>query len=292
MQRRREPEHTTDRPVALMASSDRRTFDLDRGRWGLRLRHLRAYREWLDDPFAYRKDVRLRRALHARGEPMPTLDVRLKGNLSIPLHDFQELQTFELIFFSGIYTPTPMHRRRLEEACVLDVGAHIGLFAAFAALRGARKVVAIEPVSELADRLRALTRRLAVSDRIHVIEAAASADERTIRLSLQADSLAHSAFLPGPDEITVSSVTLAHALRDAGERATEYLKFNCEGAEFELWESMDPAVLSGSCTALVGWHEMPGLAHRSVLEQLVRSHGFAVKPYANRLVPFLVADKG
>ncbi|MBF0417650.1 MAG: FkbM family methyltransferase [Magnetococcales bacterium] len=154
------------------------------------------------------------------------------------------------IFFPGMpeYQPAPDH-------LILDIGAHIGGFALVAARKVPNGgVLAVEACQETFDYLRVniLMNRLenVRADRL------ALADQRgTVRLYHDDGNGGHSIMTP------LSSVweetptlSLAEYLAEKGVDRVDFIKFNCEGAEFPILMAAPVALLQKVGSMLVLYH--------------------------------------
>lgn len=265
-----------------------RGFTVDRRGW--RARWVTAINElrWLRRPLHYRRLLRGVLPASARVGP---LKLDLRGGVSVELANREELLTFHLIFIQDLYAPSSDYRRKLKNAVVLDVGAHAGLFALYAALIGAKRVIAVEPLPQLAARLAAIAAIPEVRHRISVVRGALSAtDSGVIEIHVDdAGALGHSAFARGDRIVRVSAVALDSLL--GSDERIDYFKFNCEGCEYEVLRTLDPAMLAPGAVGLVGWHELPGLPTREVLIEHLNGLGFEVKELDNPDLQFYVAAR-
>ncbi|MBF0214161.1 MAG: FkbM family methyltransferase [Magnetococcales bacterium] len=178
------------------------------------------------------------------------------------------------IFFSGMpeYRPEPHH-------VILDIGAHIGGFALEAARRvPAGRVYAVEACQETFDYLRvniALNRM----ENIHA-ERLALADRRGVmRLYHDDGNWGHSIMAElSPVWEETPTLSLADYLAERGVNSLDFIKMNCEGAEFPILMSAPVALLRQVGSMLVLYHA--DLSPQHTLEGL-RAHlheaGFATQ---------------
>jgi FkbM family methyltransferase len=143
---------------------------------------------------------------------------------------------------------------------VIDVGANIGLFSLWAALRGA-SVTAYEPAPVNYEHLVQNVRRRPVSP----IQAAVVADKDgsdTVTLYLDERDPVRNTLLghdietraPMMLRTTVPAVAMSHVLSDS----CDLLKLDCEGAEFQLILEADDATLRRTSRIIVEFHRVAG----------------------------------
>jgi FkbM family methyltransferase len=172
-------------------------------------------------------------------------------------------------FFNGVpeYAPGP-------EDVVVDIGAHIGTFALLSASKSPRgRVHAVEASRETFNYLRvnaALNAGLPIS----TYHLALSDRDGEVRLHHDRGSWGHSitARLSNSGE-TVRSATLATFFDEQGIGAVDFMKFNCEGAEFPILMSAPEAVLAAVRRMLVLYHldRADGASLEALLEKLQRA---------------------
>lgn len=118
---------------------------------------------------------------------------------------------------------------------VVDIGANIGLFAHYAASRWPlAKIYAYEPAPE---NIQWLEKNVAMSRAIQIRVyplAVANAGGR-MTLYLKAESGWHSLWPKDAQEaVTVEATTLDAIIAELGTQPVDFLKIDCEGAEYEL----------------------------------------------------------
>lgn len=155
---------------------------------------------------------------------------------------------------------------------VVDCGANVGAFAAWAAKAGAA-VDAYEPHPETFDWLRRNTNGLAVRCVRAAVVAVVPA-KGTVQLEVASPADTHhtlgSASGGGPS-IEVPAISLADAIGEG----CDLLKIDCEGAEFELLRATPDAALRRArriACEVHSWHGDPG-----ELERRLHEAGYAVR---------------
>lgn len=132
---------------------------------------------------------------------------------------------------------------------ILDVGAHIGTFTMYAAAHAKNAhVIAFEPEPSNAAVLR---KNIAVNDlesRVHAVEAAVSNTNgtATFHLTTASASGGHSMFqyTENSKTITVPMISLESIFADNNIDVCDFLKLDCEGAEYDALYSLSPERLA------------------------------------------------
>jgi FkbM family methyltransferase len=178
------------------------------------------------------------------------------------------------IFFANTpeYQPEPNH-------VIIDIGAHIGTFALLAASKVPYgKVYAIEPSRETFNYLR-INIALNHLQNVEPSHLALSNVKAKVFLYHGKRNWSHSIMkgLSGHGE-EVQANTLANYIAEKGIERCDFLKFNCEGAEFPILLNTPPEVLNRIKMILIFYH--CDLAEKYDLETLLRylhKNGFSTK---------------
>jgi FkbM family methyltransferase len=157
-----------------------------------------------------------------------------------------------------------LHRTVTPGATVFDIGANIGFFALLAArLAGERgRVIAFEPVPEVAGYARAAAVSNGVADRVDVRTQAVAEHAGTAALHVVAEpSWSHLASRGRhPDTVAtidVEVVTL-DGLLDAGQPVPDVIKLDVEGAEVEVLRGAARLLREHRPALIVELHETNG----------------------------------
>ena len=167
-----------------------------------------------------------------------------------------------------------------EDDTIIDVGANVGVFAAYAASRAPRgRVLAFEPFPRSVDQLRENVRESRLRN-VEIFEeaVAGSCGRRTLHVSPEAlitNSLV--ATRPGGHELAVDCVDLDHVLEANRVDRCDLLKLDCEGSEYEVLQGCSPEAL-GRVARIVGeYHEGPGIVgDGDGLRRFLESRSFRV----------------
>lgn len=168
------------------------------------------------------------------------------------------------VFILSTYGPVP------DGAVVVDIGANVGAFSLFAAQR-AQTVYCVEPVQSNFEMLRrnvdlnharnVRTFRLALSDRN---------GDAQIRDSGVTSSMY---FATSGAAETVPTLTLETFFQQNGIDNVDYLKMDCEGAEWAILLSTPPEVLARIRHLEMEFHRLGETTHPQMLRDHLRSAG-------------------
>lgn len=235
-----------------------------------------------DLTWAGRRTV-LRAGLRGVGpEPRPTWVALRHGALRLDAAHGPDWRVFDEVFVWREYDVD------LRGAAVVDVGAHRGLFAAYALLHGARHVVAYEPAAGNLPYLEATLSSFGPG-RTTVHARAVGAEGGVERLFTYDESWSHSV-VHRPDralvaEVEVDRAALADALREAAEQADRVVvKVDAEGAEYGLLLGTEPATLAPVDVLVAEVHGYADGRPESLVEHL-EAAGLAVRLHRDPASP-------
>jgi FkbM family methyltransferase len=159
---------------------------------------------------------------------------------------------------------------------VVDVGANVGVFSLFAARR-ARKVYALEPASS---NFSLLMKNVRLVQNIQPLQLACGARDREGLLDLSGLPVTFSLKTNSSESESVSVISLESLFARYDIAQCDFLKLDCEGAEFEIVLDSAPSVLSRITRIVMEYHDhlSDGFAHRHLSEKL-QSLGFKTTVY-------------
>ncbi|HUA18281.1 MAG TPA: FkbM family methyltransferase [Bryobacteraceae bacterium] len=128
-----------------------------------------------------------------------------------------------------------------EGAVVVDIGANIGAFSLLASRR-AEVVYAVEPVRSNFEMLR---QNVALNQLTNVIIYPLALADYNGTVRIRDSGVTSSMYFEGADHVElVPTVTLERFFNENGIDRVDYLKMDCEGAEWDILLSTPPEVLS------------------------------------------------
>lgn len=219
-----------------------------------------------------------------------------KKELQFELEDEADFSVFSEIFIEKEY-------RCVEEliknarGIIVDVGAHKGLFSSYVrALNPTVPVLAFEPDEKNFSYLKKnLAKNHIDGVRAKSLAVAGRAGRRTFSLSV--DSHNHSLvedFGEAVGERLVECTTLEEVFHKNGVERCALLKIDCEGAEFEILETVAAEVFNKTEAFYVEYHQFTAEMQHQRLVKIFEKNGFRVQsrtsPYDKRF-GFILAEK-
>jgi FkbM family methyltransferase len=207
----------------------------------------------------------------------PRATYRLRNGLSLTVRP-RTLDTAVLkdVFVRRVYARPGFEVRAGD--LVVDIGAHIGLFAAAAARSAPRvRLVAVEPYPENFSLLTANLARNGL-DNVHPVRAAVAASTGERSLHVSSNPAGHSLHLAeaGQPTIGVATTTLEDLLRAHAPSTVDLLKIDCEGAEFEILERAAPETLSRVRRIVMEAHTIDAGRTPSRIVRVLEEQGYRV----------------
>ena len=121
---------------------------------------------------------------------------------------------------------------------IIDVGGHIGLFTLYASQFCKKgSIFTFEPMTENFD---LLTENIKLNniDNIKAFNLAVSNSNSSVKLYLNQDDAGHSMFSKSSKSVTVNSISLQQILDNNHIEHCDFLKLDCEGAEYEIIKNL------------------------------------------------------
>lgn len=186
---------------------------------------------------------------------------------------------FNEIWVRRVYEPRPGFEVRPGDV-VVDVGANIGVFAAYAATAAPDvRVYAYEPFPGNVEWLERNVRESGLENvRVKAEAVAGARGERALHLS-PSGWIFHSLVrdeASGGEDIKVSCVTLDDVFESNGIERCDLLKLDCEGSEYEILQRCTPQAL-GRVRRIVGeYHDGPEMGTGRELARFLESRSFRI----------------
>ena len=150
---------------------------------------------------------------------------------------------------------------------VIDVGAHIGLFALFASQSCKRgKIFCFEPIKENYELLVENINSNKIKN-IIPFNFAVSNTSDSVKIFLNDDYSGHSMFLETNNFVIVKSKPLLDIFIENNIQECNFLKLDCEGAEYDIINSLSPEFLNKIKKYAIEYHLAD--THPELLQQLI-----------------------
>ena len=170
-----------------------------------------------------------------------------------------------------------------DGAVVLDLGANIGAFTIYATAtaRGVR-VYAYEPLPGFCKMLQENVRLNGQNESVHIFNCAVAAAEGERELGWGGDAFFFPTLLPSAsgenrENILVRTTTLAQILESNHLVRVDFLKMDCEGAEYEILYGTPSSILRRISQIRMEYHNLDtGERNAHRLEQFLARNGYAV----------------
>lgn len=199
--------------------------------------------------------------------------VTLRGPRSEPLPFL-----FNEIWTQHAYGALP---ETTERAVVVDIGAHVGVFAVWAATQPTHpRVIAVEPAPRALEFL-AENVRINRLENVTIVPAACGGHDGETHLHLAAAEMMNSLYerdgADGPS-VAVQMVTLDRLFSDQHLERCDLMKIDCEGAEFDiLLEGCSDETLRRVGSISMEFHRWAGPARVDQLTGRLGRLGFAIE---------------
>ena len=160
---------------------------------------------------------------------------------------------------------------------IIDVGAHIGLFALYASQFCKHgQIFCYEPIEENYD---LLLENIKLNNIKNIIpfNLAVSDKNSKIKIYLNSDESGHSIFLNNEKSVMVNSTTLENIFTENNIDNCNFLKLDCEGAEYQIMESLNPIFFGKISKTIIEYHladTNPDLLKN--LTKKLESHNFKI----------------
>lgn len=203
---------------------------------------IKSFKNWYLYPLVYFRIIK-----------SPTICFHTKNNLLITLRTKStDLMALTNVWLTREYSKPDFEIK--DNDLVIDIGAHIGLFALLAAKKcKAGKIFCYEPVGENYELLLKNLHDNNLSN-VYPFNIAVSDHEQKVKLYLNSDQAAHSLYIKSMSFLEVQSTTLKKIMDDNEIEKCNFLKIDCEGAEYVIIESLPNQYLHKIDKMIIEYH--------------------------------------
>ena len=166
-----------------------------------------------------------------------------------------------------------------DDDCVIDIGAHIGAFTVFAAKQAAHgQIYAYEPYTENFELLKENILLNGLTN-VHVFNLGVGGQNERAKLYVDTTNNAgHSMFNATDNSTEIQLTSLSSLFENNKLERCNFLKIDCEGAEYEILFSATEAILKKIDSIAMEYHD--GMYRKKDVNDMVAllsDNGFTVK---------------
>ncbi|MCJ7805540.1 FkbM family methyltransferase [Patescibacteria group bacterium] len=199
--------------------------------------------------------------------------LRLRNGLRFKAKDFMDAWIIKEVFASNEYKI----KSSLRQATVIDIGANIGAFSILAALKMQKaKIYSYEPGSMAFDQLNENILLNGMERQIIPFKLAVYKGKGKIKL-YELGKTGLSSIYKSREERkfeTIKTVTLEDIFLDNKIKVCNYLKIDCEGAEYDILAYCPGYILKRVKTVALEFHEMNSKQNHHDLINILKDNGF------------------
>jgi len=181
------------------------------------------------------------------------------------------------VWVDKCYTPPGFEIH--ENDVIVDIGAHIGAFSIYAANRAKTGLVySLEPVTDNFELLQHNVQLNRITNIIPVKKAVTKyTGTREMFVQLE-DTTMHSFYNPKglASKTLVSTITLADFMRNYSIDHIDFLKMDCEGAEYEILMGCPDGLLNRIRRISFESHPRGGIYNQNTIAEFLKKKGFKV----------------
>ena len=213
---------------------------------------------------------------YLRGEPATTIILRNGVRIDSPT---DSLSIVHEVFFRQVYNPSYLQIGYND--VVVDIGAHIGIFALFAAFRTKNSVYAFEPLCE---NVKFINRNIELNKLHNIMPVRAAVCDRVglTKLFLTEVDYGHLLFdhnITGKLEnyVEVPATTLQNVMNENDLRKIGFLKLDCEGSEGLILTSTRSDYLRRIRKVAIEFHDHVSPLKHDDIRALLEKEGFVTR---------------
>ncbi len=182
------------------------------------------------------------------------------------------------IWANYLYTPKGFEIKKND--LILDIGAHIGIFSVFASkFADDGKIYSFEPTPENFKILKENLEFNKIKNIVLINKAVSSKNEKREIILCDANTGGHSFFKIGNDyskKIKIQTISLDKFVKENKIYQIDFLKMDCEGAEYEILFSCSKEVLRMIKKISMEYHNLNDYYNGFNLKNFLEKNGFKV----------------
>ena len=220
------------------------------------LKSTKLFKNWYVYPLVYFK---LTKKQHVIFETKTGLNIKIRVNST-------DLMALTHVWMIQEYSNSGFDIN--DSDIVIDIGAHIGLFALFASQFCKQgKIFCFEPIKE---NYELLVENINYNKIKNIIpfNFAVSKESDSVKIFLNDDYSGHSMFLETNNFVIVKSKSLLDIFSENNIQECNFLKLDCEGAEYDIINSLPSDFLNKIKKSVIEYHLAD--THPKLLEQLIK----------------------
>jgi len=220
------------------------------------LKSTKLFKNWYVYPLVYFK---LTKKQHVIFETKTGLNIKIRVNST-------DLMALTHVWMIQEYSNSGFDIN--DSDIVIDIGAHIGLFALFASQFCKQgKIFCFEPIKENYELLVENINSNKIKN-IIPFNFAVSKESDSVKIFLNDDYSGHSMFLETNNFVIVKSKSLLDIFSENNIQECNFLKLDCEGAEYDIINSLPSDFLNKIKKSVIEYHLAD--THPKLLEQLIK----------------------
>jgi FkbM family methyltransferase len=181
------------------------------------------------------------------------------------------------VWVNKVYTPRGFAIN--DGDTVLDIGAHAGVFSIFAAKAAKNvKVYSFEPLPETFGLLRENISMNGITSVVAINKAVSdTSGQRELFVSSVSPGCNSLYIGEGLPKITVPTISLAEFLAQNSINTIDFLKMDCEGAEYEIFFNCPANVFKKIRKISMEYHNLDDKRNSQALVKLLEKNGYTVR---------------
>ena len=220
------------------------------------LKSTKLFKNWYVYPLVYFK---LTKKQHVIFETKTGLNIKIRVNST-------DLMALTHVWMIQEYSNSGFDIN--DSDIVIDIGAHIGLFALFASQFCKQgRIFCFEPIKENYELLVENINSNKIKN-IIPFNFAVSKESDSVKIFLNDDYSGHSMFLETNNFVIVKSKSLLDIFSENNIQECNFLKLDCEGAEYDIINSLPSDFLNKIKKSVIEYHLAD--THPQLLEQLIK----------------------